>query len=222
MRKPSIIHRNGPFDVQIARWPSGQIWWQAFVAMLMGLCLLTAGTVFLLPSVLIAESRVVPSDVIVDLAISPHSESDLYVADLYRAGIAPRIILVSSPIAADLYPADYVKAHLVELGVPASDLTILYLPLVDCAAMNLPALVERLQQDGWRRALLVVNPLGSRLGQNVMKRHFGGGSIQFAVTYAAGDREEFSTGWWRTHWKAQAMISVLLGYALDQLFPECR
>ncbi len=223
MRKPSIISRNKPIDLQTARWPFGRIWWwRAFVAMLMGLCLLTAGTVFLLPSALIAKSRVVPSDVIVDLAANPHSASDTYVAQLYRTGIAPRILLVSSPIAPDVYPAEYVRTHLVELGVPASAIAELRLPLADCAAQNLPALVRHIKEKGWHRALLVVNPLDSRLGQSVMERYFGKGSVQFTMTYPQEDREKFAAGWWKTHWKAQAIIMVLFGYALDQLFPECR
>lgn len=222
MRQPGMIYSDGPVDVRA----TGRLffrlsWRHAVLIVLVGLAL-TAGAAILLPVVLIAEGQVVPSDVIVDLAMNPHSDSDFYIAQLYRAGVAPRILLVSSPIGADVYPSDYVRPHLVEMGVPASAVTILHLPLADCAAQNLPALVEHLQQRGWRRVQLVVPPLGSRLGQSVTARHFRERSIQFAMTYAPRDRDEYASGWWHTHWKAQAMIGVLFGYALDQLYPECR
>src|SRR5512145_2124181 len=84
--------------------------WAYRVLLLLGL--LAAGCValfFALPSLLIAPAGVAKSDVILHGAISKHSAADKYVIDLYRRGVARKIVCVGSQISRDLYPGDYVR-----------------------------------------------------------------------------------------------------------------
>jgi hypothetical protein len=159
--------------------------------------------------------------VILHLAIDPRSDSNLYVAELYRQGMASKIICVSSPVAWEAYPADYARRHLIALGVPEEDVSALHVPLTDCAAEVLPHLVEYVKAGGWRSALLVVAPAGSRLGRQVAERYFNRAGIRVSVTYSLRDRQELLDGWWRTYWKAQRIVSAAMGSALDLLYPQC-
>ncbi|MFN7948624.1 MAG: hypothetical protein U0Z53_24940 [Blastocatellia bacterium] len=176
---------------------------------------------FSLPGLLISEPRTTASDVIIHLAISPHSDADSYVASLYRQKVAGRILCVSSPISWEVYPADYARQHLIELGVPPEAVLTLHQPIAACEAQNLPRLVEFVSSNGWRTATLVVKPSDSRATARLVGRYFNRAGIATAVTYSPQDDESLKSGWWRTHWKAQQMIDAAANVALDALYPEC-
>jgi uncharacterized SAM-binding protein YcdF (DUF218 family) len=149
------------------------------------------------------------------------SDADLYVAKLYAEGSAPRILCVSSHVSCAVYPADYAARHLEALGVPEGALSTLHLPLVDCGEENLRRVVEHVQAQGWKSALLVVGPIGSRPGRRLTQRYFDQAGIRVAMTYSPRDRANFVDGWWRTHAKAQRMIAAAMHAALDLLHPQC-
>ena len=93
---------------------------------------------------------------------------------------------------------------------------------MDCGLENVLRIVEYVQGQGWHSALLVVNPVGSRLEKHVTQRYFRQAGVSTAVTYSPQDRQEFVHQWWRTHTKAQRMIAMVMYAVLDLLYPECR
>lgn len=192
---------------------------------LISLCLLLAGCVvlfFALPKLLIAPANVAKSDVILHGSISTQSTADEYVADLYRQGVARKIVCVSSQVSWELYPGDYVREHLISLGVPAEDVISLRLPVVPCGAVNLPTVAEFVKAHGWRSALLITHPEDSRYAASVARRFFEREGVSTAVSYAPEDREELTRNWWRTHWKTQRMVGEAIGITLDLFYAECR
>jgi uncharacterized SAM-binding protein YcdF (DUF218 family) len=192
---------------------------------LISLGILAAGGVglfFALPSLFIAPASVAKSDVILHGAISKHSAADKYVIDLYRRGVARKIVCVSSQISADLYPGDYVRESLISQGVPAEDVISLRLPLAPCDGAQAPRVVEFVKANGWKSALYVTHPEDSRYSDILARRFFEREGIALAVSYSPEDREELTRNWWRTHWKTQRMVGEAMIIALDRFYSECR
>lgn len=177
---------------------------------------------FALPSLLIAPASVAKSDVILHDAISKHSEADKYVIDLYRRGVARKIVCVGSQVSRDLYPADYVRESLISQGVPAEDVISLRLPITPCAGAYLPTVVEFVKAHGWKSALYVTHPEDSRYSDSLARRFFEREGVAFAVSYSPADREELTRDWRHTHWKTQRMVGEAMGIAIDRFYSECR
>jgi uncharacterized SAM-binding protein YcdF (DUF218 family) len=192
---------------------------------LISLGLLSAGCAalfFALPALLIAPSSVEKSDVILYGAISKHSAADKYVIDLYRRGVARKIVCVSSQVSWELYPSDYVRESLVSQGVPAEDVISLRLPLAPCGGAEAPRIVEFVKAHGWKSALYVTHPEDSRYTNNLARRFFEREGVALSVSYSPEDREELTRNWWRTHWKTQRIVGEALIIALDRFYSECR
>jgi hypothetical protein len=177
---------------------------------------------FALPALLIAPANVAPSDVILHFSISPQSRADEYVAELYRRSVARKIVCVSSQVSWELYPGDYAREHLIALGVPADDVISMRLPIEPCAAVNLPRIVEFVKSHGWRNALMITSPEGSRYAARLIPRYFEREGVAIAVSYAPEDKEELTRNWSRTHWKTQRFVGEVMSFTLDMFYSECR
>lgn len=177
---------------------------------------------FALPKLLIGPMNLTPSDVILQISIDPHSFSDEYIVELYRQGIAKKIMCVSSQVSWDLYPADYAREHLISLGVPAEDVLSLRLPIAPCGAVNIPRIIEAVKSHGWKRALLITRPEDSRYDATLIHKYFEREGVVAAVSYAPKDKEELTQNWWRTHWKVQRFVGEAMNSTLDRFYAECR
>jgi hypothetical protein len=192
---------------------------------LISLGLLAVGCIalfFALPALLIAPASVAKSDVILHGAISKHSAADKYVIDLYRRGVARKIVCFGSQVSQDLYPSDYVRESLISQGVRAEDVISLRLPLAPCNGAHLTRIVEFVKANGWKSALYVTHPEDSRYSDSLARRFFEREGIAFAVSYSPEDREELTRDWLRTHWKTQRMVGEAMIIALDRFYSECR
>jgi hypothetical protein len=177
---------------------------------------------FALPRLLIAPARTAQADVILHAAMDLHSKSDGYVVDLYRRGVAGKIICASSQVSWEVYPADFARERLISLGVPAQDVLSLHLPLAPCDAMRLPLIVDFVKSHGWKSVLWVGRPESSRYAGWLARRFFDKEGIKLTVSYAPEDREELTQSWWRTHWKVQRFAGVVMNASFDLLYSECR
>ena len=193
--------------------------------LLISLGLLAAGCValfFTLPALLIAPASVAKSDVILYGAISKHSAADKYVIDLYRRGVARKIVCVGSQVSWELYPGDYVRDGLVSQGVNAEDVISLRLPLAPCGGADLPRIVEFVKANGWKSAQYVTHPEDSRYFGSLARRFFEREGIALAVSYSPEDKEELTRNWRRTHWKTQRIVGEAMIIALNRFYSECR
>jgi hypothetical protein len=197
--------------------------WGWLVLILLGL-LASAGVglFFALPAMLIAPAVVAKSDVMLCDAISKHSAADKYVIDLYRRGMARKIVCVSSQISHDLYPSDYMRESLIAQGLPAEDVVSLRMEVAPCDGIYLSKIVEFVKANEWKSALYVTYPEDSRHAGAVARRLFEKEGLGLAVSYSPEDRNELTRGWWRTHWKAQRMFGEVMIVVLDRFYSECR
>src|SRR5215475_5849078 len=197
--------------------------WARRALISLGLLAVGCATLFFaLPALLIAPAIVANSDVIIYGAISKHSAADKYVIDLYRRGVARKIVCVSSQVSWELYPSDYARESLVSQGVHAEDVISLRLPLAPCGGAQAPRIVEFVKDHGWKSALYVTHPEDSRYTDNLARRFFEREGIALAVSYSPEDREDLTRNWWRTHWKTQRMVGEAMIIALDRFYSECR
>jgi len=177
---------------------------------------------FALPRLLIAPMKTAQADVILHSALDLQSKADGYVVDLYRRGVAGKIICVSSQISWEVYPADFARERLISLGVSAQDVMSLRLPLAPCDAMRLPLIVDFVKSQGWRSVLWIGRPESSRYAGWLGRRFFEKEGIDLTASYTPGDREELTQSWWRTHWKVQRFVGTAMNISLDFLYSECR
>jgi hypothetical protein len=192
---------------------------------LISLGALAAGCVaffFTLPALLIAPAGEAKSDVILCGAISKHSTADKYVIDLYRRGVARKVVCQSSQVSPGLYPGDYMRESLISQGVPAEDVISLRLPIAPCGGVDLTKIVEFVKANGWKSALYVTHPEDSRYLGALARGFFEREGVTLAVGYSPEDRNELTRDWWRTHWKAQRMFGEAMIIALDRFYSECR
>ena len=177
---------------------------------------------FLSLPLLFAPPDVAPADVIMHLAIEARLHGDEYVARLYAEGVSRKVICASSQASWEVYPADYARAHLIELGVRADDISVLHFPITDCGGEVMPVLISRLKEQGAKSVLLVVDPTVTRFGRWRTRSRFQEAGINATITFAAEDRRAMLDRWWRTHWKAQRIVLTLMNSSLDLLYAPCR
>jgi hypothetical protein len=185
------------------------------------LFLLVLAAVLSIPTIFAPERRAT-ADVILHLASDARLQGDEYVVRLFREGLSRSVICASSPASWDLYAADASKEHLIELGVPADAISVLHLPITECGAETVPLLINALSSRGAKSALLVVDPTATRYGEWRARQRFSEAGITVFTTFEIGDRERMLDQWWRSHWKAQRVVGVLMNSTLDLMYASCR
>lgn len=198
--------------------------WKVFFSLGLALVIAAIIGVFSLPTLLIAPLPTNPAelptaDVIIHWATGPHSESDQWVAELYRQGKAKRILCVSPPVSWEVYAADFAQQHLISLGVPAENVTSLHLELEPCSAPNAKQVAAYTKAQGWRSALVVT---GVITAGNRLEKYFHQEGLALTLTYSPQDRDELTRWWWKEHWKIQYLIGSAVEILLDSMYAECR
>ncbi|MCI0664353.1 MAG: hypothetical protein L0220_25120 [Acidobacteria bacterium] len=186
--------------------------------------IITAGlSLFIaLPRLLIAPAKTEQVDVILHNAIDARSQTDDYVAELYRLGYAGKIVCISHQASWETYPADYARQHLIYMGIPEQNISVLHLPIPDCLAGNFRLIADYVNSQGWKKALLISYPQQSRYEGWLAGKIFEKQKIGLTVTYPPDDEDELTTNWWREHWKVQRMITAAIIIPLDRFYSECR
>lgn len=177
---------------------------------------------FSLPWLVIGPSATAKADVMLYLNIDERYDTDTYVAELYRQGVVHHIVCLSPQVAWQVYPADYARAHLIELGIPAADVSTMYLPIKECRAEVMPVIAKFVKEHGWQSALMVIDPSLSRANRRVATPAFAREQIQLTVNYSPRDYQLLTAHWWREHWKTQRLASEVLEVGFDLLYANCR
>jgi hypothetical protein len=176
---------------------------------------------FSLPWLLIRPPEPVPSDVILYLGSGDRSETNQYVVDLYHQGLAKKIVCASGQITWNTFPADFVREQLLQLGVPAADVTTFHTPRAECVTDVVSVFLNLFKQEGWQRVLVVVNPITSRTTQRVFGDQFAQAQINLAITYSPAERADLRGLWWRKHKQTQMVIQQAIETVMDLLYPRC-
>ena len=154
-------------------------------------------------------------------AFDPRLQTAEYAAALYRQGYAPKIVCMSNAITCDIFPADFARAHLMALGVPAADILLLHTPDTDCRAQLFLPTVKFAQDHGWHSVAWLVDPAGSRATRRVLQPKFKAAGLAMFVAYPPAAGAELADGWWRSHWKMQRMTREPLENLMDVFYAEC-
>lgn len=176
---------------------------------------------FSLPWLMVGRAETAPVDVILHFSIDERFDTDSYVADLYRQGLAREIVCLSSQVAWQVYPADYARQHLIELGVPAEHVHTKYMPSTDCRAQALPPVIALMKEHGWQSAMMMIDPSMSRATRWHAVPAFQREQLKVLVTYSPHDYEILVDGWWREHWKTQRFTGEALDIVFDLFYSEC-
>lgn len=186
------------------------------------ICLLSALLLFFsLPWLLIRPAETAPADVVLYFASGNTSDTERYVAELYQQGLAKKIVCLSRQITWQIFPADFAREHLLQRGLPAEAVTTFHLPRADCDAELGGLLRDFLQQQGWKRVLVVTTPIASRALNRTLSPSFTRAQISLSVTYAPADAEALRGQWWREHRKTQQVVQQGIETALDLFYPHC-
>jgi hypothetical protein len=163
-----------------------------------------------------------PVDVILHFALDERLNGDAYVAELFRQGHAKHVLCLSTQVSWEVYPAEYARAHLLELGIPATQVSTMHLPsTLDCRAQVMPMVVNYVKQQGWRSAMMIVEPTVSRANRRTAVAAFARAGIDLLLCYSPLDYERLTTNWWREHWKTQRMFGEALNTGFDFFYAEC-
>jgi len=176
---------------------------------------------FSLPWLLVGRAETAPVDVILHFSIDERFDTDQYVAELYRKGLAREVVCLSSQVAWQVYPADYARQHLIELGVPAEHVRAEHVSSVDCRAQSFPRLIALMKKNGWNSAMMILDPAMNRATRWHANRAFSREQLKVIVTYAPGDYALLADGWWREHWKTQRFTGEALDIVFDLFYQEC-
>jgi hypothetical protein len=199
-----------------------RVWARRALAALLLSVALGVVSFFALPVLLIAAPDTPESEVILNLCSDPRSKADRYIAWLYREGVARKVVSISAQIAHDAYPADFMRDHLVTLGVRREDSESLRTPIFDCRRLAMVEIAKFLQARGFKRALLICPPEDSRHFNWLAAQIRARDGIEIAVAYAPEDYEELTAGWYNSHGKVQRLVNQAMSVALDQFYSECR
>lgn len=118
---------------------------------------------FLLNSVarqLIRRDAIRPADVVIALSGDARCEREQYAAELYRQGLARKILVGGVPVAWGVHTGDAAKRYLLHLGIPADDVIVLKDPWNTRIEANL--LVQQLRRNNWKSVIVVTDMFHSR------------------------------------------------------------
>jgi uncharacterized SAM-binding protein YcdF (DUF218 family) len=109
---------------------------------------------------LIRQDALQPADVVVALSGDARCEREKYAAELYRRGLAHKILVGGIPVAWDIHTGDAAQRFLVQQGIPAHHIVV----LKDTWNTRIEAdlLVQQMRQNGWRSALIVTDRFHAR------------------------------------------------------------
>ena len=174
---------------------------------------------------LIVDDAVQPADAILVLAGS-RADRWLEAVDLYKEQMAPHVLLspgIVEPAEVKVremgvrFPAqvELVRDAMVQLGVPASAITVLPRAVdntADEAAVTRPILLER----GWSRLIVVTSKYHTRRTLFAFEREFDGTGVRVQVKGSRHD-EVTADGWWRSRSDLRYVISELQKLAAYRL-----
>jgi uncharacterized SAM-binding protein YcdF (DUF218 family) len=152
-----------------------------------------------------------------------HAERWLEAADLYRAGVAPAIVLSPGrrePAELALerlgihYPvnAELARDTMIRIGIPARAITILEGAL-DNTAQEAAALRGAGAARGWRRLMVVTSKYHCRRARLAFRREFAGTGVDIIVhasRYDPGDPAR----WWRSRMDVRSVAAELPKFVL--------
>lgn len=130
-------------------------------------------------------------------------------ADLYRAGVAPVVVVSGRMLRANVSVADVMEHDLKSFGVPASSILKLthHAQNTQEEAIEVARLIEK---RGWKRVQVVTSNYHARRVRLIYERTLPRG-VTIRVS-GARDSEFDPSHWWETRQGEKLFVSELVGY----------
>ncbi|PYR79726.1 MAG: hypothetical protein DMF86_02800 [Acidobacteria bacterium] len=174
---------------------------------------------------LAAEDPLARADAIMVLD-GAHAERWLEAVDLYRAGMAPSIVLSSGRREpAELYlerlgihypiNSELARDTMVRMGIPANAITLTGGALDNTAQEAVAVRADALAR-GWRRLIVVTSKYHCRRARLAFRREFAATGIDIAVHGSRYDASD-PARWWRSRVDVRFVASELPRFVLYRL-----
>ena len=137
-------------------------------ASLLGLYFLTPFALNSLANNLIRRDASHSADVVIALSGDAQCSRESYAAELYRQGLARKIVVGGLPLAAGIHSGDAAKQYLVRHGIPDADVIVLKDPWNTRIEADL--LMQQMRRNGWRSVIVVTEPFHSRRGMYTIEK----------------------------------------------------
>lgn len=157
---------------------------------------------FVAPTVLTSLARqlirvdpTTSADVIIALGGDARCHREKKAAELYRQGVARRMIVSGVPSAWGIHTGDAAKRYLISLGIPADDIIVLH----DSWNTRREAIdvAELMKSNGWHTGVIVTSPFHSRRAHYTFKRYAAGFNFQSSPLPAASPEWQPERWWTR-------------------------
>lgn len=181
------------------------------------LLVLVGGGYFILPVLLtgIAGSmvRVDPitrADLIVALGGDARCLREKRAAELFREGLAPRVVVSGVPSAWGINTGDAAKRYVVSLGVP--DASVIVLRESWNTRVEALAIAEIMKANEWRSAIIVTSPFHSRRATHTFERYAVGNTF-YSLPLAEQKPEWQRERWWSRRGDMGTTIREMIAWA---------
>lgn len=160
----------------------------------------------------VVEDSLAPSDVIIILSDDNYSgDRAARAAELYRMGLAPRIVASGKMLRPYAGIAELIQHDLESDGVPASAI-VLFPHRADNTREEAEALRTLVAQRGWRRILVVTSNYHTRRSRLIFNRVMPSDvTVRLA---AARDSDYDPTAWWQHRLGIKLFFHETVGYVV--------
>jgi uncharacterized SAM-binding protein YcdF (DUF218 family) len=152
---------------------------------------------------LVVEDDLAPADIIVVLSGGRRDERIRQAADLYRAGLAPRVLLSGGEALMDLPIPDLQRLQAIRNGIPES--ALLFETASTSTGEQARFLRPILERHGVRRAIVVTSSFHTRRTRYLFRKAFGGSPVEILVYPVRNDFFR-PAGWWTREWDTEVVV----------------
>lgn len=142
---------------------------------------------------LIRQDGLFPADAVIALSGDAQCLREQYAAELYRQGLARKILVGGFPVAWGIHTGEAAKHFLVHHGIPADDVIV----LKDTWNTRIEAdlLVQQMRRNGWQSALIVTDRFHSRRAMYTMQA--AAADLQFSSQPLPPEQSRWQPeAWW--------------------------
>ena len=185
--------------------------------MVLGSAGVVACAIFALPSAmnaaataLVREDPLTRADVIVALSGDPRGLRDLRAVELYRAGMAKRLVVSGQILGGGIDTAAAARDLVIAAGVPGEDVFVLL--NASNTRQEAAALARMMAAERWRSAIIVTSPYHSRRALFTCRR--AARDCRFTSAPVAARAPEWRpTRWWTRRGDAELTLREWLAWA---------
>ncbi len=161
-------------------------------------------------SLLIRNDVIKRAHVVVALGGDKRCGREKRAAELYRQGLAKKIIVSGVQYGWGVHTGEAAKRYVVSLGVPEQD--VLIIRDVTNTRAESQALMKLMYDQGWKTAIIVTSPFHSRRALFTVEKTAPG--LTFYSSPVSAQAPEWSPdGWWKRRGDSYITIRELLSWA---------